>query len=294
MDKRENMKQQEQYGYTYVVRYKYHEDDDKEYHGYYCCDSYDVPTNEIEEHFEIEEGDEYEIIYEVANDFSSDVYLSDAVIQLLQGDCEIEDEDFAQYYIAYIEVIYNECWYKKDAGDEYKRNVLSSMQKYIDLRKRSPMIKYVADKILDIFAIEKDNNLNVRKQIELILDAQVNENILSQLIQPNYIKSAQRHLDEIGAAYKIAEEKSLYRIGVLFLRVFKAFSQNGFILPKFIKRDGSIRNYTKLMKILANYYGIEPPTYREGKLMNYKEKGEKYTLYSTIKQEHNIVWLRFY
>ena len=171
-------KQVKQYGYTYVIRYKCHEDD-KEFIKFYCSDSYEFPT---EEEIEFEEGDEYEIICQVANDFNSDDYLSDDVIHLLQGDWEIKDENYAKYHIAYIEVIYNECWYKKDEGDEYKKHVLTSILKYLDLRKKSPLVKYVADEILKIFCIEKDNKHNIRKQLELILDAQADDNFLNQLI----------------------------------------------------------------------------------------------------------------
>ena len=307
MDKSEIVKQVKQYGYTYAVKYKYHKDD-KVFIKYYCSDSYEFPTEEIEVLCEFEEGDEYEILYRVANDFNSDDYLSDAVIYLLQGDCEIKDKDYAKYQIAYIKVIYNECWYKKDEGDEYKKNVLTSVLKYLDLRKKSPLVKYVADEILKIFGIEKDKNLNVRKQIELILDAQANDNVLNHLISPNSIKAAQCYLDKIGEAYKITEEESLYRVGVLFLRIHKAFRESRFLRPRFIKDNdkavsikkttskntkkhkGEIRNYTEFVKLLASYYGINTPTYREHVLRNYKEKGDEQTLFSVIKKEHEEIW----
>lgn len=290
MDKNENTKKVEQYRYTYVVRYKYHEDG-FETIGYYCSDSDTDLTKEIEVHFEIEEGDEYEIIYEVANDFNLDDYLSDTIVYLLKGDSKVKDNDYAKYHIAYIQYICNNCFFDKDKGSEYKKNVLSSVLKNLDLRKRSPMVKYVAYEILKIFNIQKDCNLNVRKQIELILDIQANGDIIYQLTTPYYIKSVQHHLDRIGNAYKIFEEKSQYRIGVLFLRIHKAFSENRFLKPKFVGDKGGIRNYTKFVDLLASYYGIDPPTYREKVLRDYIEKGERHTLYSTIKQEHNDVWI---
>ena len=51
-----------QYGYTYVVKCKYHEGD--EVFCCFCSDSYSVSLKEIEQYLDLEEGDEFEIIAE--------------------------------------------------------------------------------------------------------------------------------------------------------------------------------------------------------------------------------------
>ena len=164
----------------------------------------------------------------------------------------------------------------------------------MDLRKQKPITLYVINELFKIFGIEKDSKLNYRKQIELILDPTVNGDILYKLAKKEFAKVVGNHLDKIGSAYKIQEEKSQYRRGVLFLKLFDYLNESHFLLPKFSYEDGAIRNYTTYMQLMASYYGFKnPPTYREGVLKRYKETGKKSALYDIIRNEHMDVWLGF-
>ena len=67
------------YDYTYIIRYRYHEEEDCKI-GYYCSNSCDFPTSEeLYGYFNLEEGDEVEVEYQIANDFNGGKYLSDTV-----------------------------------------------------------------------------------------------------------------------------------------------------------------------------------------------------------------------
>ena len=292
MDKSEILKQIKQYAFTFVVQLKYREDERAQI-DYFCSDSDIDLAFKIEDSFGIEEGDKYEIIYEMSNDFNSDDFLSDSIIQQLEGSCAIEDEDYAKYSVGYISVLYNECCYT-DEGKQYKKDILKSVLKYMDLRKQKPITLHVINELFKIFGREKDSKLNYRKQIELILDPTINGDILYKLAKKEFAKVVGNHLDKIGSAYKIQEEKSQYRRGVLFLKLFDYLNESHFLLPKFSYEDGAIRNYTTYMQLMASYYGFKnPPTYREGVLKRYKETGKKSALYDIIRNEHMDVWLGF-
>lgn len=292
MDKSEIIKQIKQYAFTFVVQLKYREDE-RAYIDYYCSDSDKDLAFKIEDCFGIEEGDEYEIIYTMSNDFNNDNFLSDMLISELTGDCTIQDEDYAKYSVGYISVLYNECCYT-DEGKQYKKDILNSVLKYLDLRRQKPIASHVINELFKIFGIEKDSKLNHRKQIELILDPSANGDILYQLAKKDYAKVVGKHLDRIGSAYKIQEEKSQYRRGVLFLKLFDYLNESHFLLSKFSYEDGAIKNYTTYMRLMASYFGFKsPPTYREGALKSYKETGKKSALYETIINEHRDVWWGF-
>ena len=182
-------------------------------------------------------------------------------------------------------------FWNKEKREDYKNSVLKSVLKCMDLRSQNPVTIYVIDWILSYFNIQRNYNQNVRKQIELILEPKDNDYILLELAKTSFEKPLRRHLDKIGEAYRIHEEKSQYRIGVLFLKFFD--TQKHLLSPSFIKSDSDkeIKNYSKYMKLMASYYGIDTPTYREGILRKYKEQGMKSPLISTIRNEHMDVWL---
>lgn len=278
-----------QYGYTYVVKYKYHDDNVEEI-GYYCSDSDSVSLDEIKKQFEFEDEDEYEIVYQWSNDFNLDKILSDKVIFQLEGNGSLNDKEYAIYSIGYILILYNENIIGRE---QYKKEVLTAVLKYMDLRKQNLSTIYVVNGILGIFGIERNNNVNLRKQIELYLDPKANGEILYQLASSRYAKIVGHHLEKIGSVYKIHEEKSLYRIGVLFLRIFDALNGSGFLSSKFTYKDGRIGSYSKFMTLMSSYYGVANLNYREGVLRTYTEKGAKSSLYNIIRNEHLDVWLPF-
>lgn len=288
MNKSEIIKQIKQYAFTFVVQLKYREDE-RAYIDYYCSDSDKDLAFKIEDCFGIEEDDEYEIIYTMSNDFNNDNFLSDMLISELTGDCTIQDEDFAKYSVGYISVLYNECCHTNE-GKQYKKDILNSVLKYLDLRRQKPIASHVINELFKIFGIEKDSKLNHRKQIELILGDLTDEGVIYQLSNKDREKNVRYYLDRVGDAYKIHEEKSQYRIGVLFLRLHEALSTSNFISPTFTDKNKKIKNYNKFMSLMASYYRVKEIKYRRVVLENYREKGMKSTLYSRIRNEHNTAW----
>lgn len=284
--------------YTYVVKWE-----DKK-HGetgfdYFYSDLHDI-SSMVDEHYEFEGGGEikYEIWYIETNNFVNDEYLTFDITRALKGDTPVfenknEDErkEEARWYAAYIKELYDRFRIDKEKREDYKKSILESVLKFLDLRRQNPMTIYVIDEIFNIFDIKRNTNLNVRKQIELILRPKDNDYILIKLAKVGSEKTLRLHLDKIGEAYRIHEEKSQYRIGVLFLKFYD--TQRHLLSPSFIKPDSDkeIKNYSKYMKLMASYYGIDTPTYREGILRKHKEQGMKQPLISTIRNEHMQVWL---
>lgn len=297
MDKTELIKVFPKQGYSYIIEYKY-QNEGVDSIGYYYSDYFEPTEKEIKDYFNIRNVDSFYIVDRRIEVFFYDEYLSDDIVKLLLSErkieCDYEGKKYLKKLLAYIFAINNKNQQDKKESREYAKNVLTSVLKYLDLRKQNPMATYAAVEILNIFCTERDESFNVRKQIELFLDPKENGNVLYQLAKKDYVNIVKHHLDKIGSAYKISEEKSQYRIGILFLRLFVSLNESHFLSPIFCNKDGSIRNYSKYMNLMASYYGItNPPQYREGALKKYKEKGMKSPLYITIKNEHLDVWLSF-
>ena len=264
--------------------------------GCYVTDDYNVSLSDILLHCDAWDEDHLEVLEIIPNNnFNYDDYLSDDVVYALKGDKHIfgdgSEKEKARWYVAYIGELYDRFFWNKEKREDYKNSVLRSVLKCMDLRSQNPVTIYVIDWILFYFNIQRNYNLNVRKQIKLILEPKDNDYILLELAKTSFEKPLRRHLDKIGEAYRIHEEKSQYRIGVLFLKFFD--TQKHLLSSSFIKpnSDKEIKNYSKYMKLMASYYGIDTPTYREGILRKYKEQGMKSSLISTIRNEHMDVWL---
>ncbi len=272
------------YDYTYIIRYRYSDEADSRI-GYYCNDTYDFyPTsNELEGFFNIEDGDEIAILSQVANDFNNDVILSDSVISLLNGTSTLNEEEYIDRclgYIAYIsENLYGEEW------ECYKRDVMKSVLLFMgDLRKQNAIVEITIKRLFKLFAIERNENISIRKQIEQIADPKADNEILLKLAEPQDIRLLRRHLDWMGRLYNIKEEKSRYMVGVVFL----LFSEKcKLLLP-------SVRyNMTKCFGLLADYYGIEPPTYRQNELRTHEievKGGRRKKLYDVILGRNGDFW----
>lgn len=279
------------YTYTYIIRCKYGANSESEI-GYICTDS-EVPLSEwsIADRFDMrDDGDEWEKLRVITNDFSYDDFLSNDLVGIFDGSYQCLTNDDVNDCLGYVEYIANYEIGFGDEHDEYKKNVLKSVLEHLDLRKQNPTMDYAVNRLLwNIFGIERDKKLNPRKQIELILHPKANDEILSKLVKTDYIKAMRRHLDRLGAEYHLEEETSKYRIGVVFLRFFYECSV---WLPSFYNDDKTIRNYSEYMRLMSQYFGfVDEMKYREEKLKQYKPIGAVRTLYSTIKTEHYGVWM---
>lgn len=272
------------YDYTYVVRYRYSEEDESR-KGYYCNDTYDFyPTeDELKDFFNIEDGDELEILGQIGNDFNNDEILSDDIVSYLKGSpYAIKDKEYADDCLGYI--IYASNILHLEEWKAYKVEVMKSVLIHLDLRKQNPMMEYVLDRLFKIFAIERDNTVSLRKQIELIANPKAFNEILLKLAEPQDIKLLRRDLDWMDRLFHISEEKSRYTVGVLFL----LFSERcKFLLP-------SVKfNMTKCFGLLADYYGIEAPTYRQNELRTHEievKGGKRRKLYDVMLSRNGDFW----
>jgi len=279
------------YTYTYIIRCKYGVNTESEI-GYICTDS-EVPLSEwdITDHFDMrDDGDEWEILRVVSNDFSYDDFLSNDLVGIFDGSYQSVSNDDVNDCLGYIEYIANYEERYGDGHDEYKRNIFKSVLEHLDLRKQNPIMEYAINRLLwNVFGIERNKKLNPRKQIELILQPNVNDEILYKLVKTDYIKAMRKHLDRLGEEYHLAEETSKYRIGIVFLRFF--YECNVW-LPSFYNNNKKIRNYSEYMRLMSQYFGFsDEMNYREEKLKQYRPVGAIRPLYQTIKTEHYGVWM---
>lgn len=272
------------YDYTYIIRYRYSEEADSRI-GYYCNNTYDFyPTDsELVDFFNIEDGDEIEILSQVANDFNNDEILSDAVISLLNGTSTLNEEEYIDECLGYIKYI-SETLYAEELQC-YKSEVMKSVLLFMgDLRKQSAIVEITIKRLFKLFGIERDENISIRKQIEQIANPKTDNEILLKLAEPQDIRLLRRHLDWMGRLFNIKEEKSRYMVGVVFL----LFSERcKLLLP-------SVRyNMTKCFGLLADYYGIESPTYRQNDLRTHEievKGGRRKKLYDVILGRNGDFW----
>lgn len=277
--------------YVYKVRYKYAVEEEYEI-GYICTNS-DIPLSDwvIEDRFDLmEEGDEWETLEVFESVFNFDDFLCDELVAVLMGSYQGFTIDEINDYIGYIDYIINyEIGYNERS--EYKKHILKSVLKKLDLRKRNSLMDYTLNRLLNniLGLIEIDIKTNFRRQIELILEPKANDEILSKLVKVDYVKAMRKHLDRLGEEYQLSEEKSKYRIGVIFLRFFYECTV---WQPSFYNEDKTIRKYSEYMRLMAKYFGLDDEIkYREDKLKQYKPHGVARPLYSTIKTEHYNVWM---
>lgn len=272
------------YDYTYIIRYRYSEEDNSRI-GYYCNNTYDFyPTDsELEGFFNIEDGDEIKILGQVANDFNNDEILSDAVIFLIKGTSTLNEEEYIDECLGYIKFI-SETLYSEER-ECYKSEVMKSVLLFMgDLRKQCAIVESTIKRLFKLFGIERDENISIRKQIEQIANPKADNEILLKLAEPQDIRLLRRHLDWMGRLFNIKEEKSRYMVGVVFL----LFSERCKLLLPTVRY-----NMTKCFGLLADYFGIEPPTYRQNDLRTYEievKGGRRKKLYDVVLGRNGDFW----
>ena len=153
-----------------------------------------------------------------------------------------------------------------------------------DLRKQDATVEYTINRLFKLFAIERDENISIRKQIEQIANPKIENEILIKLAEPQDIRLLKRHLDWMGRLFNIKEEKSRYMVGVIFL----LFSERCKLLLPSVKY-----NVSKCFGLLAEYYGIVPPTYRQNELRTHEievKGGRRRKLYDVILGSNGDFW----
>lgn len=262
------------YDYTYIIRYRYHEEEDCKI-GYYCSNSCDFPTSEeLYGYFNLEEGDEVEVEYQIANDFNGGKYLSDTVIYYLNRK-ELSKEHI-DAYLAYIGFISTEQIGKE--RKEYAKNVVNEI---LDNLQRKNINTNVVYGILNLLNVEYENNGRIISQLREFVGEDYFAPILSELAPSNKRKDLKYQLEKMDKLYNIREEQIKYRVGVLILRFME---QTELLYPK-VKGT-----FDKCMKLICKYYEIDVPKGRRNLFETCKDNKTGRKIYDTIRNEHIDFW----
>lgn len=267
----------EQYGYTYIIRYKYNEEDGYR-QDFYCTNNYElaIDSQELIDYFNIEDGDIIEIVYQIANDFNSNDYLSDGAIYCLNRNLNSE---FVDTQMAYISFVISNLY--GDERTDYIRNIVTALLKEL---KRKSINKYAISTILRLLGKDFEANRGTFEQLELIIkmmDEGWLDDILSKLAPLHKKKQLKYQLDKLDKYYHIQSETSQRRVGILML-VFSEYTT--------LMYDSIKGNLSELTRLLSDYYKISPPKYRVNDLREYIDPNTHKNLYKTIKNEHIEFW----
>ena len=271
------------YGYTTVFRYVYKKESIENFY-YFCSDEYmpsDKEVDEIKEDLEIGDNDTFELFGHTANDFNGDDYLSDRLNSALT----VEDtpKEYVDLQLAYITTQYTD---KEDKIGLIKSLIKLYQQKCIfkQFRKMYKVNLYALNKLLYVLdekgEIKSTRRDVVVKQLRHILEN--NNEILLKLTSKENVRAVKRYLEKIEQLYKIKEETSRYRVGIILMLFIDRCS---LLLPTIQGKLSVASNF------IAEYYGIEAPTYRRNTLYKYIDKNNPTRpLYKNIIHEQEEFW----
>ena len=137
---------------------------------------------------------------------------------------------------------------------------------------------HILDEKVEIKSTRRDF---VVKQLRHILGYN-NDEVLLKLAAPQNVKVVKHYLDKLEQLYKIKEETSQYRVGIILM----LFIDRCKLLLPTIQEKLSVAS-----KFIAEYYGIEAPTYRRNVLYGYIDKNNPPNpLYKNILHEQEEFW----
>lgn len=272
------------YGYTTVFRYVY-ENENIENFYYFCSDEYmpsDKEVDEIKGDLEISDNDTFELFGHTANDFNGDNYLSDRLRFALTT--EDAPKEYVDLQLAYITTQYID---KEDKIGIIKSLIKLYQQKcnFKQFRKMYKVNLYALNGLL--YALdEKEEIKSIRrdfvvKQLKHILGYN-NDEVLLKLTSKEHVRVVKHYLDKLEQLYKIKEETSQYKIGIVFMLFIERCN---LLLPTIQGKLSVASNF------IAEYYGIEAPTYRRNVLYGYIDKNNpSKPLYKNILHEQEEFW----
>ena len=236
----------------------------------------------LKEDLEISDKDFFELLGHTANDFNSNGYLSDGLGFVLTD--ENTSREYADLKLAYI--------MEQNISEEEKIEIVKSLielyENKSDLKQygiRFKVNQYALNKLLytlgvDIKIETKRKDLVVN-QLKSVL-RQDDNNILLKLVAAKDVKTLKSYLNKMEMLFKLKDEKSQYRIGIVLLLFIERCK---LLLPTI--RD----NLSMGTSLIAEYYGIEAPTYRRKKLTAYIDKNHpSKPLYDIIRNNHIDFW----
>ena len=233
---------------------------------------------------EIGDNDIFELFGHTANDFNGDNYLSDRLSSALT--VENTPKEYIDLQLAYITTQYID---KEDKIGIIK-SLIKLYQQKCNFKQYRNMYKvnlYALNKLL--YALEEREEIKstrrdfVVTQLRHILGNN-NDEILLKLTSKENVRAVKHHLDKIEQLYKIKEEKSQYRVGIILMLFIDRCS---LLLPT-IQGKLSVAS-----KFIAEYYGIEAPTYRRNILYKYIDRNNPTRpLYKNIIHEQEEFWYR--
>ena len=242
----------------------------------------DKKVDEIKEDLEINDNDTFELFGHTANDFNGDDYLSDRLQYALTT--EDTPKEYVDLQLAYITTQY----INKEDKIGIIKSLIELYQQKCNFKQFRKMYKvnlyalnrllYVLDEKVEIKSTRRDF---VVKQLRHILGYN-NDEVLLKLAAPQNVKVVKHYLNKLEQLYKIKEETSQYRVGIILM----LFIERCNLLLPTIQGKLSVAS-----NLIAEYYGIESPTYRRNVLYGYIDKNNPSNpLYKNIIHEQEEFW----
>lgn len=129
--------------------------------------------------------------------------------------------------------------------------------------------------------INSNNRSFVVKRLRSVLNHS-NNDILLKMVAAKDVRIVKSYLDRMEKLYKIKDEKSKYRVGIIFM----LFIERCELLLPMVRCNLSLGS-----SLMAEYYDIDPPTYRKDKLISYCDKNQPLKpLYKIILNEQIAFW----
>lgn len=272
------------YGYTTVFRYVYENEDIEDFY-YFCTDEY-MPSNreidEVKDDLEIGCNDTFELFGHTANDFNGDKFLSDNARFVLTA--EDAPHEYVDLQLAYITTQHIE----KEDKIRIINSLIKLYQKKCYFKQYRKMYKvnlYALNSLL--YTLGENEKIKttrkdfVVKQLKLILGHN-NDEVLLKLTSKENVRAVKKNLDKLEQLYKIKEEASQYRVGIILMLFI---DRCNLLLPTIQGKLSVASNF------IAEYYGIKAPTYRRNILYKYIDKSNpSKPLYKNIIHEQEEFW----
>lgn len=283
---------------TYKIRYRFADYPDEWETVYFCnneVSNYEPTREAIAEYIgcDSDEISDYEIIDCWVNGFYGDELLSFDVCEIINGgnggntkkklnkisknllSAFTKEEKLLR--LAYIDVVYDQLHIA--SRNAYKENIIR------EIKENLKCYNYQIDReavnfILSIFGESLGNGESVRNKLSHIIDKKEEGERRTALLKklsynepterdsesgktpkPKQLALLRSNLDKVFIYYNLATESNKSRICGIAFRFMKSYEKN---------LNSSLRNnFSAVLKILCEYWGIDTPTYRVDATMKY-------------------------
>jgi len=265
---------------TYIVKYSY-----PDYHfeseiGVFCdndpCGT--PPSDKVLKAFfdDGEEPDMIEIIDTCCNNFSGTSELSDEVIIIINngysnaiahippslGLLMAQSKEEQEVFLLYIAFVYNQLPYDKEVQHDYQQRIIKALKDNIACHSYQINREAVAF-ILRIFGIKLSEE-SIPNQLRKLLDEEAEKErkyaILCKIATSANVPTLRHWLDKLNKKYHLTYETNQRKLACILYKYLDTYPH---VNPSV---KGKLSTGVKL---LAEYYGITPPTFRMREIQDY-------------------------